>query len=350
MKTLHLLHRSKKLGMCSNSIDPLIEIGGYFGLDLPNYGDPFSHTLKFQSGRAALRAVLECAGIRRVFLPVYICDAVVQAIIDSGAVVEPYVLNDSLYPKSLPSSLPEECVVLYVNYFGLCDENVERLLQEVPKKQLIIDNSQALFASPGNALATIYSPRKYIGVPDGGLLVSTELDIKMPENEDADSLGRMKPLLLRMSYSARIGYLSYVESEKTLNNTKPLKMSHLTNRLMASVNMDAVKKRRRENFLTLAAQLDKFNEYKWLLGSDSVPLCYPLLIGRNIDYLKEKLIEKGTFIPTYWPEVKSRAEVNSLEYRLLHNCLFIPCDHRYSVSQMNVLAREITVGFEGKSE
>ena len=62
--------------------------------------------------------------------------------------------------------LPEDCDVLYVNYFGLCDENVERLLQEVPKEKLIIDNSQALFALPSNAMATIYSIRKFIGVPD----------------------------------------------------------------------------------------------------------------------------------------------------------------------------------------
>jgi hypothetical protein len=166
--------------MCKHRIDPATEIGGYFGFNLPDHGDPFPNTLKFQSGRAALRAVLEYASIRRVFLPVYICDAVVKAVVDSGAVVETYTLDDSLYPKHLPDPLPKECAVLYVNYFGLCSKNIGRLLQEIPNNQLIVDNSQALFQQPDNALASIYSIRKFIGVPDGGLLSSTEIDITPP--------------------------------------------------------------------------------------------------------------------------------------------------------------------------
>jgi len=334
--------------MCNNNISLETEIGGYLELDLPNYGDPFPNSLKFQSGRAALRAALEYANIKIVFLPVYICDAVVQAVVDSGAVVKSYNLDDSLYPKNLPDSIPKKCALLYPNYFGLCDENIKCLLQHISKKKIIIDNSQALFALPDNVMASIYSIRKYIGVPDGGLLVSTELDFKMPDNEDSNSLARMKALLLRMSYSARTGYLSYVESEKTLNNTKPLKMSRLTNRLMASIDMDAVKRRRRENFLELALQLDKFNEHKWLIGSDSVPLCYPLLVDKKVDNLKQQLINKGIFIPTYWPEIKSRATYNSIEYRLLHCCLFVPCDQRYSTYQMNTLAVEIATALEGE--
>lgn len=335
--------------MCKNSIDPVTEIGGYFGLNLPDYGDPFPNTLKFQSGRAALRAVLECAGIKRVYLPVYICDSVVQAVLDSGAVIETYTLDDSLYPKDLPNPLTEEWVVLYVNYFGLCAKNIERLHQEVSKKQLIIDNSQALFARADNAMATIYSIRKYIGVPDGGLLVHSDLDIKMPESEDTGSLGRMSHLLQRMAYSAGTGYLSYVESEKTLNNTKPLKMSRLTNRILASVDMGVVKRRRRENYLELAAQLDKFNKHKWRIGTDLVPLCYPLLFDRNVEHLKKVLIDKGIFVPTYWPEIKSRVAYNSLEYRLSHCCLFVPCDQRYSTSQMNVIARQIIAEIESET-
>ncbi len=65
----------------------------------------------------------------------------------------------------------------------------------------------------------------------------------------------------------------------------------------------------------------------------------------NVDHLKERLIDKGIFIPVYWPEIKSRAVINSLEFRLLHSCLFVPCDHRYSTSQMNDMAREITSVF-----
>ena len=85
------------------------------------------------------------------------------------------------------------------------------------------------------------------------------IDMCIPENEDTGSLERMNALLLRTAYSARAGYSSYVASEKTLNNTKPLKMSRLTSRLMASFDMNVVKRKRRENFLELSEQLDNMN-------------------------------------------------------------------------------------------
>jgi len=261
------------ISLNSKGIESTLEIGGYFGLDLPDHGDAFPDALKFQSGRAAIRAVLECADIKRVLLPAYICDSVIQAVVDSGAVVDTYFLDESLYPKDLPSTLPVKCALLYVNYFGLCKAIIARLLQDIPNSQLIIDNSQALFALPTSALANIYSARKFIGVPDGGLLLTSGLEVKEPEDEDTGSFERIKHLLLRLAYTAQDGFQDYLEAESSLSNTKPLMMSRLTNRLLASIDMATVKHQRRENFLVLAARLDKFNLHKWELDSESVPLC-----------------------------------------------------------------------------
>jgi hypothetical protein len=324
------------------------EIGGYFGLDLPYYGDPFPNTYKFQSGRAALRAALECAAIKQVWLPAYICDSVIQAVKDSGATVQTYLLDDLLYLKNLASLQLDRSVLLYVNYFGLCQENTDRLLRQLPNNKLIIDNSQALFAPRCSSLATIYSVRKFVGVPDGGLLAVSGLDIKEPENEDKDSIERVKHLLLRMAYSAREGYSDYVNSEVTLSDTKPLRMSILTKRLLSSIDMERVKKRRRENFSQLAARLDEHNIRKWVLDKNSIPLCYPLLVDHDVDELKESLRRKGIFIPTYWPDVKMGAECNSIEYRLVRSCLAIPCDQRYSTMHMVDVADQIISAFYNK--
>jgi len=329
-----------------NEIENSTEIGGYFGLELPDYGNPFPDSLKFQSSRAALRAVLEATAIKKIILPVYICESVAQAAIDSGVVVERYRLDDSLYPEYLPNPIPKESVLLYVNYFGLCGRNVERISKTAPKKQLIIDNSQALFSKPTDALATIYSIRKFIGVPDGGMLVSNGVSINIPEDEDTGSITRMRHILLRIAYSACTGFPSYIESEKTLVNTKPLKMSRLTKRLLSSIDLGAVKERRKENFKELSLHLDKFNKFKWDIDADVVPLCYPLLVEKNVDELKEELIDKGIFIPTYWPDIKLKDTYDSLEYRLSNCCLFVPCDQRYTTSQMKELAIVISAGLK----
>lgn len=324
--------------MRNKKIELTEEIGGYFGLSLPDHGDSFSGMYKFQSARAALNAVLEFTGIKRVILPAYICGSVPRSLMDFGVTVEEYYLDDSFYPQNIPEVIPDGCVFLYVNYFGLCRNNIERLLKVVPANKLIVDNSQALFSPPTAALATIYSVRKFLGVPDGGLLATSGLDIRLPANEDIESLARMKHLLLRTAYSAREGYADYLESEKTLNNATPLRMSRLTRRLLASIEIEPVKKQRRENFLALAENLDNYNNYDWALDTDSVPFCYPLILDRDVDLLKSKLATKDIFIPTYWPDVKVATAKRSIEYRLKHRCLAVPCDQRYSRETMVQLA------------
>jgi len=328
-------------------IKPGAEIGGYFGLDLPYHGNAFPDTIKFQSGRAALRAALVSAGIKHVMLPAYICDSVIQAVVDAGAVVETYRLDNSLYPIDFPNSLPDKSALLYVNYFGLCETNVTRLLEKIPGNQLLIDNSQALYSLPANVLATIYSPRKFVGVPDGGLLVASGIKVNVPEYEDTGTLTRVKHLLLRMAYTAQDGYPEYLKSEKALNDTTPLKMSRLSKRILNSIDMVAVKSQRRENYLMLAARLDGFNLRKWELGSEAVPLCYPLVVGWDVERLKKSLVEKGIYIPTYWPEVKPRA-IDGIEHHLINFCLAVPCDQRYSLDQMSYLADEIISGLDRK--
>lgn len=317
-----------------------MEMGGYFGLDMPDHGDAFPYTIKFQSGRAALRALLQGAGIEKIFLPAYICDSVIQSVIDAGAVAETYELDDSLYPAGLTDAFPEKSALLYVNYFGLCEANVFRLLHAFPNKQLIIDNSQALLARPTRALASIYSPRKFVGVPDGGLLVAPELRLEEPEQEDAGSLGRMKHLLIRMASAAQDGYHDYLEAERSLGDTTPLRMSQLTQRILASVDMAVVANKRRENFSVLAGCLDKWNLHKWILDSGSVPLCYPLLVDGDVQQIKKTLVQKNIYIPTYWQEARSRV-AEGIEHRLINSCLAVPCDQRYSPDQMLDLANEI---------
>lgn len=335
------------IDMNRKMIPPDVEIGGFFGLDLPDCGDAFPDVIKFQSGRAALRAALECAGITRVMLPAYICDSVIQAIIDAGAVVETYRLDDSLYPKCLPDSLPEKCALLYVNYFGLCAANVTRLVQKTPNSQLIIDNSHALLALPTKVLATIYSPRKFVGVPDGGLLVTSGLEINVPEDEDKNSLARIRHLLLRMAYTAKDGYPDYIESEKSLENTRPLRMSGLTSRILASIDMTTLKCWRRENYLALATRLDKYNAIKWELDPESVPLCYPLILGSEVQHLRNTLAGKGIYIPIYWPDARPRVS-DGIEHLMVNCCLAVPCDQRYSVDHMAYLADEIVAGLNNK--
>jgi hypothetical protein len=320
------------------------EIGGYFGLDLPDYGDLYPDAYKYQSGRAAIRAVLECAGIKRVILPAYVCDSVIQAVVDSGASVETYGLDESLYPIGLPRTLPNQSAFLYVNYFGLCQKNVTNLLGDIPCDRLIIDNSQALFASRANALAAVYSPRKFAGVPDGGLLaVSPSLEITPPKEMDNGSIERMRYMLLRAAYSAREGYADFQKAAASLKDTQPLAMSGLTRRLIKSIPWDQVAKRRRENFQALANLLDDTNDMHWSLDEMDVPLCYPLMLrGCEINRVKTELDALNIFVPTYWQDASPRIAAGSIEAALINETLFLPIDQRLDRAQVMEMASLIS--------
>lgn len=316
------------------------EIGGYFGLDLPCYQDLYPDALKYQSGRAAIRAVLECAGVERVMVPAYVCDSVIKAVVDSGTAVETYALDESLYPKGLPRRLPERCVVLYVNYFGLCGKNIRRLLDEYPPDRLIIDNSQALLAPHEGVLATVYSPRKFAGVPDGGLLsVLPSLKLAPPAEEDPASIERMRSLLVRMAYSAREGYADFQKIALSLKDTTPLGMSRLTQRLMKSISWDQVIERRRANFLAIAKKLDGINGMHWKLDEKVVPMCYPLILrGGGIDRIRIELAASNIFVPVYWKDALPRIKPGSVEATMIGETLFLPIDQRLECAQVGRVA------------
>ncbi len=318
------------------------EIGGYFGLDLPCYEELYPDALKLQSGRAAIRAVLECANIRRVFLPSYICDSVIKAVVDSGAKIEFYALDESLYPKDLPATIPEQAVVLYVNYFGLCAKNIAKLLKVIPGRHLIVDNSQALFEPHEKVLATIYSPRKFVGVPDGGLLaVSPSLDLAPPASEDQDSIERMRPLLVRMAYSAREGYSDFQKIPISLQDTTPLAMSRLTQRLMRSISWQQVAQRRKENFLIMAQKLGAINDVHWEPSEHEVPMCYPLMLHGQTNKIRAELSAQNIFIPIYWQDALPRVNPVLIEARCIHQTLFLPIDQRMKPEQTIKLSEMI---------
>lgn len=322
------------------------EIGGFFELELPNLGDPFPAPLvKYQSARAALRALLEQTSFTKVLIPAYVCDSVPRAVEDAGLEAQFYHLDSDLLPSDLPA-LADDVALLYVNYFGICTCNVARLRQLVPEYQLVIDNTQALFAEKGPELAAIYSPRKFVGLPDGGLLAVNGVDIRPPGEEDSGSLDRMDHLLIRLAGSAREGYSHFQESGRSLEDTRPLRMSRLTDRLLASVDMASAKRRRRANFEQLAEALGHLNLRAWRLDAESVPLCYPLTLDRDMKAVRGRLAQQGIFVPAYWEDARPRTDVGSVEHSLLDQTLALPCDQRYGVEQIDMLAGAIRVEIE----
>ncbi|EBN9364132.1 hypothetical protein D3L20_26980, partial [Salmonella enterica] len=72
------------------------------------------------------------------------------------------------------------------------------------------------------------------------------------------------------------------------------------------------------------------------------PLCYPFLSKNN--KLKEMLLKNEIYVPTYWNDVLSRVDINSIEYELVSKLIPLPCDQRYSYLQMQKIVNIILEG------
>lgn len=306
-------------------------IGGYFGLEL-RAGQIFhDNMLMLNSGRDCLGLVLSDFGAARVYLPKYSCGVLREAIDDLKVDVVYYSLNSSFYP-SLPQtfSLGPTDLFLYTNYFGCFFSHV-RKLAGIFKENLIIDNAQAFFARPIDNVATFYSPRKFFGVPDGGLLhysLNTQHDLKR-----AVSLGRLSHLLKRIELGPEAGYADFVANDKSLSYESGTLMSNLTSTILHAIDYPSIAEKRNQNFIFVHDRLGDLNEIKVFDPNPNGPMCYPLLL-QNGRELRNYLIENRVYIPKYWPDLLCSEGLNPFESLLVEDLVCLPIDQRYTLKEM----------------
>lgn len=306
-------------------------IGGYLELELPrNRRMVYPDAQRFQSGRAAFLALLRAARPARIWMPRYLCDSMYAPLREARIECEHYSVDTDFRIVGEPA-VQDGDWLYYVNYFGLCANYVDTVLARYGASRVVVDNCQAFFSTPRPCAATIYSPRKFFGVPDGGLLVSA-FPAQVPSQPDTGSLARSRHLLERIASTPEAAYASYQAAEQSLAVLEPKRMSQLTETLLSTLNLDHARLRRNDNFRALHAVLGPFNQCE--IGATSVdgPLCYPLLI--DAPGLREYLISSRIFVATYWPEVAARSDTSSAELSLARQLLPLPCDQRYGMDEM----------------
>lgn len=305
------------------------EIGGYFQLELPFIDNmPNKNGILLNSGRNALEYVLLSIGkIKKIHIPRYTCNVVMEPINKLNIEYSFYDINEEL-ELSYTTPLSNGEYIIYTNYFGIKDTYVAKL-HSIYGNKLIVDNAQALFATP--TPKSIYSPRKFVGIPDGGIAFS-DCDIAK-EFPDDISFERSTHLLIRHDIGASAGYKAFKENSHKLCDKDICHMSKLTRRLITSINFATIKEQRIKNFQHLHKRLkesNKLNIDDW--GAFECPLVYPYYT--NDPSLKKKLIENKIFVATYWPNVMEWCQPDTIEYDLADKIIAIPIDQRYGAEDM----------------
>lgn len=299
-----------------------------------NHGSEFhEHGIALNSGRNGLRYLIRGRKIKRIWLPKLLCSAISDTCKEENVEILYYTIDKQLRPVS-PQSLEGDWFYL-INYYGQYSTEEIRLLGRI-YPNIIVDNVQAFYTKPIDGLDTIYTCRKFFGVPDGGYLYT---DCTLSEILQKDeSYDRLTFLAGRLEHSANEFYSAYRENEQRIDELPLRRMSMVTQNLLRGIDYEQIKKERERNFSYLHERLRSINQLELCLPDG--PYMYPLLVKDGAE-IRRSLQEKKIYIPTLWPNVLQECPIDSLEYQYATDILPIPVDQRYDVGDMETIVDEI---------
>lgn len=346
----------------------VVSIGGSFELELDEIiGAGAPATLppgaeSVTSGRTAIALVaqrLQATGRNgRWLVPAYLCPSVLQPLHATGVEIELYGVGALLQPNAdaLRRTVERDppAALLLIDYFGFppAEEEPLRALRRVCAvvedcvQGSLIELPDAAGGLIGDVAFTSF--RKYLPLPDGGVLVGSGGDALPPAPTSAVAQ-RLLGQLLRGAFAAGKLRGAQVEhtfldlladGERALDETVPHEaMSEVSGRMLARIDLPQIAARRRRNFRTLEAALPPIAGWSPLfreLPPGVSPLVYPLRIsdGRR-DAVRAALAARRVYCPVHWtlpPEV-DRARFPE-EHRLADEILGIPVDQRYEEEHM----------------
>lgn len=313
------------------------EIGGYFELDQFINKPYHNNMIELNTGRNALAYLIKAKGIKKVYIPHYLCDSVSGVLKLLSVDYEGYPIDKNFNPL-FDKKLEKDQYLYIVNYYGQISNGSIRSFKE-QYGAVIIDNTQSFFQRPVQGIDTIYSLRKYFGVPDGAYLSNDKiLEVSLEEEK---SNHRMKHILGRFEGEASTYYNDFKENDESFKMLPLKKMSRLSKNILGAIDYERVLESRNRNFSYLHDRLNSTNILN--VNMSDGPFAYPYYIENGIE-IRKRLAEEKIYVPTLWPNVLKENSNKSIEYDYAANILPIPCDQRYGKEEMErlieVLRRE----------
>lgn len=310
------------------------EIGGYLQLDQFIEKPYHKGMIELNTARNALIYLIKANRIEKVYIPYFLCNSISNALKRYSINYEYYNVDKKFHPL-FNKELKQNEYIYVVNYFGQISDNIIIALKE-KYRNIIIDNVQAFFQKPKEGIHTIYSCRKFLGVPDGAYLYT---DTTLKEEFEMDkSANRMTHILGRFEGNASDYYESFKKNDEFFKIQPIKKMSRLTRNILGAIDYKTIIKKRNSNFTFLNDKLNSSNilNIKHVNGA----FTYAYYIRNGIE-IRKKLAQKKIYIPTLWPNVLKDSPKDSIEYDYTANILPLPCDQRYENEDMNTIVKEI---------
>ncbi len=308
------------------------EIGGYFELEQLVKNEYYPELIALNSARYALVYLLRARGIKKIALPYLLCHSVERACREEGCEVVFYEIGEDFRPCT--EGLSDDVCLYLVNYYGQLSD-AEIAVYQSRSGGVILDHVQAFFQKPISGVDTIYSCRKFFGVPDGAYLATdVHLDEVLPEDI---SMERTEHLLGRFEKGSASDYYSAFKANDAAFTAAGLrKMSRLTHNLLGAIDYEAACAKRLQNYALLSKAFEKINPLR--LSMPVGPFAYPLYLENGAE-MKQKLAYRHIYVPTLWPDDQVRKSPKA--WLTAQNILPLPCDQRYGEAEMLTVIDEV---------
>lgn len=311
-----------------------VEIGGFLELEEYKGEEYYSNLIALNTARNALLYVIKTKKIEKLYIPTYICSAIIGVLERAQIKYVFYGIGRDFLPN-FSGQIGENEAIYIVNYYGMlnCD-NIKQLKSEYGN--IIVDNAHAFFAKPIEGIDTIYSCRKFFGVSDGAYLST---DRFIDENLETDvSYERMFHILGRYEKSAHEFYKEFRKVEESFDELPLMFMSKLTTNMMRKIDYLECRTKRTNNFISYNEGLKDINLLK--IRNIEGAYTYPLYL-ENAQELREKMIRERIYISLLWPNVTSGIDENDMALEYSKNILPLPCDQRMNAEDIERIIKFI---------
>lgn len=292
----------------------------------------------FVNARSAFAALAARRRDAAVWLPAFLCrDLLVPALAER---VRFYPVADDFAPElmGVEADAREGDIVLVVAYFGapLAPE-VRTFAARRPDLILVEDRAQALAAGPAVPGAwTLHSPRKLLGVADGGLLVAPEGGEPPPACERADAEILWRAPLMRAADPQGLDNAAWHAANQAKEAAMAASEESMTERslaVLAETPLAALAASRLANWRQLDETLRHWSALP--AAPTAPPLGYVLQVApERRERLLSALHAERIFAAVHWPQIAGPAAAFPREARWARELITLPCDHRYGPGEM----------------
>ncbi len=336
-------------------------IGGFFELELPSESSqknmatqlklPDNPAQHFANARSALAMLLITIQPKKIWIPAYICHSVVNALQHAKTPIFYYSVSDTLEPNVF--QLNRDCVsgdvILGINYFGQPPSIAFRDFVNTRNDLIFIEDSAQAIDTGYNTWGDwqLFSPRKILGVADGGYIVPKNQTQKYEYaffSTSHTDINTWNPAYLRFEDTEETNnqYWHSVnqqrENTQVINNTR---MSHLSCELLKKIDASLLIQKRKKNFYILHNHLSNIA----FLPSQTIDFCpfgFPIrLDAKQRTIVCNSLIQSGIFPAVHWKTLPSPNALFKKEHALSNELLTLPCDQRYNNDDMEFIANTV---------